>query len=328
MPSVISQLLAEVRLGEPVTDEGLTLIPIFGEIAGAPSFITLTEAIAAGSLVVTEVSTGGSVPELQAKNLGEIGVVILDGEELAGAKQNRVLNTSVYLAPGKEITIPVSCTEHGRWSYATDRFYDSGHVSAHRVRSAGHASVTASARTGAGYRSDQGRVWSEVAMLQDRHKIRSSTSAMRDVYDQSRARLKARESKFAAQTGQIGVFALWGGSVIGFDVVARPEAYARLHDRLVGSYALDTLAESAEAGAYDLRTAKEFLVSLPDAVSTTHESPGGGVSHRFTGPGFVGSALTVDDAILHAVFFGVEDVRSEHGTRYPSARQRRSGLGW
>jgi hypothetical protein len=328
MQSTISKLLAGVRLGEPKTDGGLTIIPMFGGFADAPKFITLTEALGAETLVVTEVDAGGSVPELRARNDGGLGVLILDGEELAGAKQNRVLNTSVFLKPGTEIPIPVSCVERGRWSSVSERFSDSGNVSAHAVRLAAHNSVTRNVRASTAYASDQGRVWAEVDALSDRHGVKSATCAMHDVYDQRRERMKEREAKFALQPGQVGVFALWGGKVVGFDIVATPEAYTHVHDRLVRSYTLDALAESVDAGKDDLRTAKEFLVSLADARPTRHPSPGDGSSRRYTGDGFAGSVLTVDHTIMHAVFFGADNQAEAGPSRYPSARQRRQRFEW
>ena len=47
---------------------------------------------------VTELDEGGSVPELRVRNLSGASVLLLDGEELMGAKQNRVLNTSVMVS--------------------------------------------------------------------------------------------------------------------------------------------------------------------------------------------------------------------------------------
>jgi len=307
MHSTISKLLGGVRLGEPVTDAGLTLIPVFADFPGAPQFLTLSEAIGRESLVITEVDAGGSVPELRAANRGDVGVLILDGEEVLGAKQNRVLNTSVYLAPGSEILIPVSCTEQGRWNYISDRFSDSGYLSSRSVRCAANESVTENLRQSESFRSDQGRVWDEVEMLHARHAVSAKTHAMRDVYEADKARTGRRREIGAAVPGQCGVFGLWGGRVIGFDAVGDPTVYAQLHERLVRSYTLDAWVESAEAGENDLFTAKEFLVSLAESELSTHESPGDGVSTRFTGTAFTGSVLTVDDAILHAVCFASAD---------------------
>ncbi len=87
-----------------------------------------------GLVTVTEVSQSGSVPELKVVNKADVPVLLLDGEELAGAKQNRVLNTTILLMEHSETIIPVSCTEHGRWDYATPSFSESGNVMAHQLR--------------------------------------------------------------------------------------------------------------------------------------------------------------------------------------------------
>ena len=54
----------------------------------------LTEALVQNLIAVTEVCEGGSVPELKVVNKSGTMVLILDGEELIGAKQNRVVNTT------------------------------------------------------------------------------------------------------------------------------------------------------------------------------------------------------------------------------------------
>ena len=46
---------------------------------------------------VTEVSDSGNVPELLLKNLLDKDVFASDGEALIGAKQNRVLNSSLFV---------------------------------------------------------------------------------------------------------------------------------------------------------------------------------------------------------------------------------------
>jgi hypothetical protein len=63
------------------------------------------------------------VPELLATNPLESNVLLYDGEELLGAKQNRILNVTVLVAATSETRIPVSCVEEGRWS-ARSTFFD------------------------------------------------------------------------------------------------------------------------------------------------------------------------------------------------------------
>jgi len=100
------------------------VIPLFTSINESPQYLTLKEALEKRLLTITEVSQSGSVPELKVVNKAKIPVLLLDGEELAGAKQNRVLNTTILLKENSETIIPVSCTEQGRWAYATAAFAD------------------------------------------------------------------------------------------------------------------------------------------------------------------------------------------------------------
>jgi len=79
-------------------------------------------------LKITEINKGGSVPELKVTNTAMQYVLLLDGEELMGAKQNQVLNATVLLRPNSETVIPVSCTEQGRCAYSSEEFSSSGHV--------------------------------------------------------------------------------------------------------------------------------------------------------------------------------------------------------
>jgi hypothetical protein len=102
--------------GSTQQHDGVTCVPLLHVNGTGLSYVTLSEALTLGTLTVSEVSTQASVPDLLAVNKGDLPVLILDGEELAGAKQNRTLNTSVLLSAHSETIIPVSCTEQGRWS--------------------------------------------------------------------------------------------------------------------------------------------------------------------------------------------------------------------
>jgi ARG/rhodanese/phosphatase superfamily protein len=70
---------------------------------------SLEDALAAGTLAITEVSAEGQVSELRVKNSGENPVLILDGEELSGAKQNRIVNVTIVAPTGRHCN---SCQLH------------------------------------------------------------------------------------------------------------------------------------------------------------------------------------------------------------------------
>ena len=83
---------------------------------------------------VEEVSESGNVNELLVTNLSNEHIFIMDGDILIGAKQNRVSNTSIYIAPNKKFFIPVSCVEQGRWSYDSDSFSPSDELVNREIR--------------------------------------------------------------------------------------------------------------------------------------------------------------------------------------------------
>ena len=104
-----------IQLGDPVEHRGVVIAPLFPRTDPRAEYLTLEEAVPLG-FHVTEIDAAGSVPELLAKNPLDSNVLLYDGEELLGAKQNRILNVTVLVPARSETKIPVSCVEEGRWS--------------------------------------------------------------------------------------------------------------------------------------------------------------------------------------------------------------------
>jgi len=225
---------------------------------GGPEYITLKEALERGVFVVTEVSAGGSVPELMVENKGDVAVLILDGEELAGAKQNRVLNTTILVGPKSVTKVPVSCTEHGRWSYVSDRFQASGNVMNLALREINVKGVHASLRVGRAFHGDQGAVWDGIAKMHEDAKVEMKTGAMRDVFEAKREDLEDYLKSFRLEGGQKGALVLIGGRVAGLDFVSREQAYGVLHAKLVKSYAMEAML-TAERGKVGRIAKKEAV---------------------------------------------------------------------
>ncbi len=94
MDAILGRTLDQVEVGEPASFLNLSLFPLSGPGLDDPGYLTLDEAMEQGVVEIAEVSKAGSVPELQVSNTGALAVLLLDGEELVGARQNRVLNQS------------------------------------------------------------------------------------------------------------------------------------------------------------------------------------------------------------------------------------------
>ena len=124
----------EIQVGEPVRYESLSVFPLFAGMESPVEYLLSDEGIGSGSVTVEEVSEGGSVPNLLVENKGDIRILFIEGEELVGAKQNRVLNTSVLIAAKSKVKIPVSCVEAGRWAYKSRHFGSSGSHSSSKLR--------------------------------------------------------------------------------------------------------------------------------------------------------------------------------------------------
>ena len=154
--------------------------------AGSRAYVTLDEALVSGTARVSEVSDGGSVPELLFRNLGERPVLLVEGEELVGAKQNRTLNISILAPAGRETRIPVTCVEAGRWGYGDGvEFQRSDRAHYARGRRTKREAVNQNMSHDPGSRAaDQGAVWEDIDAKMAAMSARSDTGAMGDIYEQ------------------------------------------------------------------------------------------------------------------------------------------------
>jgi hypothetical protein len=293
--------------GCPTQSARLTVFPLFAEDwTRGPACTPLPTALARGDVTVSEVDEAGSVPQLRTCNDSDTLVFGLDGEELAGAKQNRALNTSVLLEQKSETLIPVSCTERGRWAYKTRAFSASAHMMSSTVRMSKIRSVTDSVRRGQRYRSDQGDVWRGIDDTQRLHGVCSATDALQDVYEAHADGLDALTADFSHQPEQVGLMVFVDDQFVGMDVFAAPELYATYHDRLVRSFALDALAGdgcSGQTATVSADDATAVLGRVSEMAVAAHPSVGLGEQLRGTAGPVTATALVHDDAVMHAAAF-------------------------
>ncbi len=297
----MSVVLPKLRVGDPVRHEALAVFPLFAEANGHVEYRLSDEALADEQILVEEVSEGGSVPDLLVENKGDQRVLFLEGEELVGAKQNRILNTSVLVAAHSKIKIPVSCVEQGRWGYSTRHFGASGSHSPSKLRRALKGSVSRSLKEKRGHQSDQHEVWQEVACLQMAHSVESGTGAMSDAFDTYKDRIATYQEKVKYVDGAVGMAVAIGDRVVSVDVFDKPATCEKVWDRMLSGVVFDAL----EAGKPDKVASAEDVERLIARLRVIWRGrrPRPSVKAKSTAPDSKGgdhaSALALDDSVIH-----------------------------
>ena len=314
-----------LRLGDPVTVHNVTMFPLLGEDRPGPAYTTLHRALASKTASVSEVSEGGSVPELLFRNDGDIAVFLLDGEELIGAKQNRILNISILVAAGTTIRIPVSCVEQGRWQYTSGDFSSSGRTLFAQARKAKMMRVSENLQFSASRASDQGEVWDHIREKLGSLGARSASSAMSDAYESRSQSVEDIAGKLAALPEQRGALFAIGSRVEGLELFDRHESLVTLLPSIVRGYALDAVVHEGPAAAGpSMEEASRLLHAVNVARVQRYPAVGLGHDLRLESEDAFGGALDVDGRVIHLSAFAgkAETSRSGRG-RAPSGWRSR-----
>jgi len=244
-------------------------------------------------------------------------VLILDGEELVGAKQNRIVNTTILIQGKSTTVIPVSCVEQGRWTYDSPRFRSKERVMSSKLRAMKAEQVHQSIRTSDSYRSDQSAIWDEVSGLAARMEAASPTMAMSEIYEKKRSSLADYVDHFRLVEMQVGAVFLINGKVVGLDSFGKPETFARVFKKLVESYALDAIdwAETEGGGKVLRSKVTRFLKTTSEATVESHPSAGLGRDFRIDARNLNGFALAHEDQLLHLSVFARGNGKGEEPYR-------------
>lgn len=320
----VADFLGHLGLASRRSHKALTLWPLVRD-SGAPepsgpSYVALVDAMETGRVLVDEIHAGGSVPHVRVRNRGAQAVLILFGEELVGAKQNRVANASFLVPARSEVLIDVSCVEQGRWSQGRGtRFAAGTGVVSHGMRQKMASRVATSLARGGRFDADQREVWGEVEARLAGSGTSSRTAAYADYIRSRTVDLDEIRRAFSPVPGQVGFVAAIGDGVAGLEVVGRPEVFECVASRLVEAYAIDALdPRAAHRGAPRrwLRRGEEarrparfespegFLDAVATAPASSVPSLGVGEDVRIEGGEVTGCALAWE-RLVHLTAFPV-----------------------
>lgn len=306
---IVYEALDSVQFGLLLRHENLAVLPLLTREAHEPDYLTLDEALALEIIQITEIGEAGSVPELHARNTGDRPVLLTDGEELIGAKQNRVLNLTILVPSKRTVIIPVSCVEAGRWHHVSSGFAAAARVQFAEGRAAKMRDVTRSLEYDGRRVSDQGSVWSLIDQKAARLDARSDTSAMSAMYDRLHGLIEAYVGAFPPVEHQIGAVVYVGGRLAGLELFDAPDTWRKLSSKVLRSYALDAIDRRQRRSRKPrVGDATIFSDRVSSSAASTFPAAGEGEDVRLTGAGVAAAALVTRGRAIHVSAFPVDIV--------------------
>ena len=310
----LASLSSRLSAAAPQVFRNLTVVPLIDGAAMPTGFPCLDRALDDGVAVVTEVSEQGTVPRLKFLIKGPQPVFLLDGEELVGAKQNRILNLSI-LAPGNaELEIPVSCVEQGRWSWRSREFKNSERVIYSKLRRRNSEEVSASMLRSADPSGNQGAVWDSIASKSARMSVHSDTSAASAIFERYGHALDEFVDQVKILPAQVGAAFFVNDRFSGLDLLGGPDLVGSLLPKIVRSYAIDALEDEGSDGGLSpiddvVKTSVsesegraavlEVIERVGRLAASRTKAAGLGEDLRLRDDSLIGAALVSSGAVVH-----------------------------
>ncbi len=206
-----------------------------------PSFeyISLNRAIDENLAEVKEIDTQGSVPEILVINKSNHYIFIPQGEQLVGAKQNRIVNISILLEPNSKTKIPVSCIEQGRWHYIRQDFLTSEEYIPYKLRKSSNKSVVNNLMKGENFKSNQFEIWDFIFSDFKKDNLYSQTFSYTDYIKSKVKQEKIENSTFNLPEGINGFAFYVGAKLVSIEYFSNPDFFRENFDRIMKAIIVD-----------------------------------------------------------------------------------------
>ena len=280
--------------------ENVEAIPIKSDFFGKKDFLTLKKGYEMGLVEIKELENS-TVNTVLCKNDSVAPLILIDGDEITGAMQNRIINDTLLIPAKSTINIPVSCTEHGRWHTkgegAESRTFKPS------LYSANHSTRSRKSRASYEERDYQGEVWDSISEFESRSNFKSMTSALNDSYENLKDKQNDYLSKFHIEDAQNGVIFIVNGEVKGLELFYNHSIYKQYHEKLCRSYIIEAIVEKKSVDNIDRLELMKVLENISNSEFKSHKSIGLGDNLKFSNDFGSGSGLVWEDELIHMTFF-------------------------
>ncbi|MDH7604085.1 MAG: hypothetical protein QHH13_04220 [Melioribacter sp.] len=283
--------------------EQLSVVQLATDKQNTFNYISLSNAIKENFAAVEEITKDGIVNNLILVNNSEHYIFASDGDVLIGAKQNRVLNTSILVPPNSKTIIPVSCIEQGRWRYESKKFDPADYLSPVEIRMAKSQSVFNNLKTNDGHFANQRKVWDEVKNISHFFKVFSDTMDLDDVFIKEKGNIDSIAKKFTLSEQSNGLAIFINDNFQSIDIYNRTDIFSEYFHKQIKSAFLNSIRTEKQQSSFDESRAIEMTFQFLDKLNNLHfnifNGVGVGEEKRFSNDEITGFILTYKEEMIH-----------------------------
>lgn len=281
--------LKHLSLAKRQDYENITVVPILSDTNTPFDVLDLKEGLKMG-LVKIEECDNSNIEQVKLKNNSISPLILLDGEEIAGSLQNRIISQTMIIAPKSEMEIPVNCSEKGRNTYKSEFHYSNYMANSNTRRKKVYNKN----------KLRQNVVWNSIDDLEKDKNTCSKTNALRDSYEKNKYDIDSYLKHFKMENNQIGVICIVENKV-GIEIFNNHSLYEKYDEMLLRSYIIDS--SSSEKINISDKELENILASINYDSFIKKEAVGLGKYYKISNSYGNGHILIYKNNMVHASFF-------------------------
>lgn len=281
--------LKHLSLAKRQNYENITVVPILSDTNTPFDVLDLKEGLKMG-LVKIEECDNSNIEQVKLKNNSISPLILLDGEEIAGSLQNRIISQTMIIAPKSEIKIPVNCSEKGRNTYKSEFHYSNYMANSNTRRKKVYNKN----------KLRQNVVWSSIDDLEKDKNTCSKTNALRDSYEKNKYDIDSYLKHFKMENNQIGVICIVENKV-GLEIFNNHSLYEKYNEMLLRSYIIDS--SNKEKINISDKELENILASINEDSFIKKEAVGLGKYYKISNSYGNGHILIYENNMVHTSFF-------------------------
>ena len=281
-----------IQLLKPQVYENITVFPLKSDRSYI-DIISLKKGLELGLVKVKECEQS-QVNTLIVENNAVTPLILIDGEEVVGGDQNRIVNSTILIDANSKMKVSVSCSEKNRWAYKSE-FKQSEYIANYNTRRAKEFASRSSEKF-------QNVIWSSIDTLEEVNSFSSPTSAMEESYDHMKLKLNDIINNFNVVDNQNGILIMVDGEIKGFELLFNSEIYKDFHSKIQKSYLIDCDIKQT-VSTVDNSVVEDIIQKALNSTFDKKDSKGLEDAYVFDNYDGLGTLYIFKNQIIHWSFF-------------------------